>query len=64
MLSENLRFEDLSDDYYLYDEKTYSLIGKQFGRTFRLGDPISIVVKKVNRELKQVDFMLVQEPVD
>lgn len=57
-----IRFEDLSDDYYLYDEKTYSLIGKQFGRTFRLGDPISIVVKKVNHELKQIDFMLVQEP--
>ena len=59
-----IRFEDISDDYYLYDEKTYSLIGKQFGRTFRLGDSISIVVKNVNRELKQVDFMLQQEPID
>jgi ribonuclease R len=59
-----IRFEDLSDDYYLYDEKTFSLIGKQFGRTFRLGDPISIVVKNVNRELNQVDFMPVQEPAE
>jgi ribonuclease R len=56
-----IRFEDLTDDYYLYDEKRYSLVGKQFGRTFRLGDPIAIVVKNVNRDVNQVDFALAEE---
>ncbi len=55
-----IRLEDMADDYYLYDEKTYSLTGKEFGRLFRLGDEITIVVKQVNREVNQVDFMLAE----
>jgi ribonuclease R len=56
-----IRIEDLSDDYYLFDEKTYSLIGKENGRVFRLGDQISIRVKKANLELNQIDFILDEE---
>ncbi|UCF64650.1 MAG: ribonuclease R, partial [bacterium] len=59
-----IRIEDLSDDYYLFDEKTYSLIGKENGRVFRLGNEVTIQVKNVNTELNQIDFILASETTD
>ncbi len=56
-----IRVEDLTDDYYIQDEKTYSLIGKDFGRRYRLGDPIKVTVKNVDLFSKEVDFVLVDE---
>ncbi len=52
-----IRIEDLEDDYYIYDEKTYSMTGKDEGRVYRLGDEISIQVKNVNLENNTVDFI-------
>lgn len=54
-----IKIENMDDDYYLYDEKTYSLIGREFGKTFRLGNEVKITVQEVNRELNQVDFNLI-----
>ena len=56
-----IRMEDMEDDYYLFDEKRYSLVGKEFGKVYRLGDEIKIRVKQVNREINQVDFVLADE---
>lgn len=56
-----IRMEDMADDFYLYNEKTYSLIGREFGRTYQLGDEIRIRVKSVNREVNQVDFTIAEE---
>ncbi len=56
-----IRMEDLADDFYLYNEKTYSLIGREFGRRYQLGDEIRIRVKAVNREVNQIDFAIAEE---
>jgi ribonuclease R len=56
-----IRLEDLTDDYYIYDEKRYSLVGKTSNRPLRLGDEVKILVKNVNRELNQIDFLLAVE---
>lgn len=50
---------DLDDDYYEFDDKNYSLIGRRSKRQYRLGDPITIKVVQANLERKQLDFMLV-----
>ena len=55
-----IRMEDMADDYYLYNEKTYSLTGREFGRRYQLGDEIQIRVKSVNREVNQIDFTLAE----
>jgi len=47
---------DMDDDYYLYDEKRYSLKGRSRGRTYRLGDTIRVKVVAVNQEKRQIDF--------
>jgi ribonuclease R len=49
----------LTDDYYIYDEKNYQLIGETTGRTFYLGQEVTVQVTGTNRMLKQVDFGLV-----
>ncbi|MCQ2978009.1 MAG: ribonuclease R [archaeon] len=54
-----IRLADL-DDNYEYDERRYCLIGQHSGRIFTLGDKLRIKVKKVNTELREIDFEFVK----
>ena len=56
-----IRIEKLADDFYIFDEKTYSLIGKDSGRALRLGDSVRVKVDKINREHNEIDFLLIEE---
>jgi len=49
---------DLDDDFYEFDEKNYSLVGKRRKRTYRLGDAVTIKVVHANLERKQLDYTL------
>ena len=49
------------DDYFIYDEKTYSLIGRDTDQNFRLGDEVRVRVKNVNLEEGKVDFILAEK---
>lgn len=51
-----VRLEDLKDDYYIYDETTFSLIGRKNKRGYRLGDEVTVIVKAANKEAHTVDF--------
>jgi len=55
-----IRFNELKDDYYYFDEDNYRIIGKQFGNVYQLGDKLNVLVKKVDLEQKQLDFELVE----
>ncbi len=50
----------LTDDYYHYDEGSYSLIGERTGRIMRIGDKVRIKVSGVNIEERKVDFELLE----
>ena len=52
-----VHIQDMDDDYYIYDEKTYALIGRDTDKVFRLGDQVKIRVKKVNLEESKVDSL-------
>ena len=54
-----IHITNLDDDYYIFDEKSYSLIGRDTNRVLRLGDTVRIVVDTVNLEVGKVDFKLV-----
>ena len=54
-----IHVRNIGDDYYEYDEKHYSLVGRRTRRTFRLGDSISVKVVKVNVENREIDFACV-----
>lgn len=49
---------DLDDDYYVFDEKNYCLVGKRHHHKYQLGDAIRIEVAQANVEKKQLDFTL------
>lgn len=48
----------LKNDYYHFDPVTHRLQGKRTGKVYRLGDPIKVLVAKVNVDDKQIDFDL------
>ena len=50
---------DLTDDFYVYDEESYSLIGRSTGRSFTLGDDVRIRVLRANLARKQLDYELI-----
>ena len=51
----------LKDDYYMLDEDNYQVIGRRHGRTYKLGYPVNIRVKRVDMLKKQIDFELVDD---
>ena len=66
-LTENLcegmiHIRNLDDDFYTYDEDNYQIIGRSTGKTYTLGDKISIEVMKADLEKKQLDFKLAPNP--
>lgn len=64
ILAEGLvRLRDLDDDYYIYDEKKYSIIGRQTKRQFRLGDKVHVRLIRVDDERSELDFIILQQKV-
>lgn len=48
----------MDDDYYQFIEEQYSLLGERTKKVYRLGEPVKIIVAKVNVEEKSIDFRL------
>ncbi len=60
ILAEGLiRLRDLEDDFYVYDEKKYSLIGKASKKQFRLGDKVNVKLVRVDKGKSTLDFIIV-----
>ncbi len=55
-----VHIKDLIDDYYLYDGKSYQLVGQNSGKIYRLGDSIGVRVNRISKEMRTVDFGLIQ----
>ena len=53
-----IRIDDLTDDYYRYDESTFSLIGNKNKRGYRLGDEVKVIVKSASKINHTIDFIL------
>ncbi len=53
-----VRMTALDDDYYVYNEKHYCLIGERTRKVYRLGDTIKIRVINVDIPSRNIDFVL------
>ncbi|MQK95675.1 S1 RNA-binding domain-containing protein, partial [Escherichia coli] len=53
-----VKVRDLTDDYYIYDEKQYALIGKYTKKVYRLGDKVKVRVVRVDESSREIDFVL------
>jgi len=56
-----ISLRSLNDDYYVFDEKHYCLVGSRTHKKYNLGDAIKIRVAKVNMERRQLDFTVCNE---
>lgn len=47
----------LTEDYFIFDEKRYTLTGQRSGRVYRLGDPIRVRLVRVDLEMRSIHFL-------
>ena len=53
-----VRITDLNDDYYIFDEKNYRLVGERTGKMYKLGDAVKVVLVKADISISKIDFVL------
>ena len=54
-----VRIRDIKDDYYIFDEKQYAIVGQATQNLIQLGDEVVVKVKHTDLERKHLDFDLV-----
>tara|TARA_R110002073_G_scaffold279026_1_gene443032 strand:+ start:292702 stop:294912 length:2211 start_codon:yes stop_codon:yes gene_type:complete len=54
-----VRIRDIKDDYYIYDEKQYALVGQATNNMLQLGSEVIVKVKNTDLERKHLDFHLI-----
>lgn len=56
-----IRVVNMHDDYYIFDDSSYTLIGERTKKMYKIGDKLKIKVDNVNVDFKEIDFALVEE---
>ena len=56
-----VKVTNLRDDYYFYDEESYTMIGEHTKKTYKLGQKVMIEVMGVDSLARTIDFELVEE---
>jgi ribonuclease R len=51
----------LTDDHYLYHDNTKQIIGQRSRKTYSLGDPIRVMVDRIDRTQRRINFSVVEE---
>ncbi|MGV8945839.1 MAG: ribonuclease R [Lutibacter sp.] len=55
------RIREIKDDFYIFDEKQYALVGQSTNNLYQLGDQVLIKVKNADLERKHLDFTLLEK---
>jgi ribonuclease R/exosome complex exonuclease DIS3/RRP44 len=55
-----IRIKDIKNDYYIFDEKQYALVGQVTKNLYQLGDEVTVMVKHTDLERKHLDFSLIE----
>ena len=56
-----VRIREIKDDYYIFDEKQYALVGQSTKNVLQLGDEIYVKVKTADLVKKQLDFHFIRQ---
>jgi len=54
-----VRIRDIKGDYYIFDEKEYSIKGERTKKTYTLGDEVVVMVKNSDLVKRHLDFSLI-----
>lgn len=56
-----IRVENMTGDYFVYDDTASTLTGEKTGVLYRIGDTVDVVLMKANILARQIDFVLSQD---
>jgi ribonuclease R len=48
---------EMDDDYYVYDEDTYTMRGENNGKSYRPGDEVTVVIAGANVDKREIDLL-------
>lgn len=54
-----VRIRDIKDDYYVFDERQYAVVGERFKEMYQLGDEVIVMVKNTDLVKRHLDFTLI-----
>ena len=59
-----VRLADMKDDYYIFDEESYTILGERTKKMFKIGDVVKIKVDSVYVDFKEINFELLEKIED
>jgi ribonuclease R len=59
-----VRVSNMDDDYYVYDDKHFCLIGEHTGNCYRIGDRLRVWLSKADMATRQLEFMIEERIYD
>jgi ribonuclease R len=62
LLSGLVHISSLSDDFYIFDSTKRRLVGRRTRKQFAIGDEVRVLVARVDRFKRQIDFALAERP--
>ncbi|RDY59799.1 ribonuclease R [Flagellimonas nanhaiensis] len=54
-----VRIRDIKDDYYVFDERQYAIVGERFKKMYQMGDEVYVMVKETDLIKRHLDFSLI-----
>jgi len=55
-----IRISNIGDDFYVFDEKSYAIVGERKKERYRLGDKIKVKIVSTNLADRQIDLTIVK----
>lgn len=55
-----IRVSELKDDYYIYDEERYQMVGEHTKKVFKLGQMVKVEVVNADKLQRTIDFALAE----
>lgn len=56
-----LHIRDIDDDYYVFDEPNYCLVGRSTKKKYSIGQSLKVKITKVNLDKRTIDLVLVNK---
>ena len=57
-----VRLQDMTDDFYHFNEDTMTIIGRHLGHIYRMGDQVKVKVKAASKDEGTIDFIITVKP--
>jgi ribonuclease R len=56
-----IKLKDLEGDFFVYDEKKYSLVGRSTRKQYRLGDKLKVKLIRADLDRSELDFIIAED---